>query len=121
MRVLTPVSGDAATASWPCSRSLVTSFDPMSPVPPMMTSFMIDVPSCVDRFDGRRRSHHLTGVRIGAPLSFTMKHQELGRRGLARVSADDVHVVRSLVEGLTGPMSPVPRLLTCITIEPSST
>ena len=47
MRVLTPVSGDAGTASWPCSLSLVTSFDPMSPVPPMMTSFMIDVPFCV--------------------------------------------------------------------------
>src|SRR5262245_62248929 len=42
--VLTPVSGDAGTASWPCSRSLATSFDPMRPVPPMMTSFMIEVP-----------------------------------------------------------------------------
>src|SRR5215510_8803960 len=41
--VLTPVSGDAGTASWPWSLSLVTSFDPMRPVPPMMTSFMIDV------------------------------------------------------------------------------
>src|SRR6476646_11464334 len=48
VRVLTPVSGDAGTASWPCSLSVATSFDPMSPVPPMMTSFMIDVPFCVE-------------------------------------------------------------------------
>src|ERR1700747_2339623 len=39
--VLTPVLGAAATASCPCSRSLLTSFDPMSPVPPITTSFMI--------------------------------------------------------------------------------
>jgi hypothetical protein len=48
VRVLTPVSGDAGTASWPCSLKLLTSFDPMSPVPPMMTSFMIDVPFLVE-------------------------------------------------------------------------
>ena len=55
MSVLTPVFGAAATASWPRSRSLVTSFDPMSPVPPMMTSFMIDVPSVLlTLLDGRQ-------------------------------------------------------------------
>src|ERR1700758_5329693 len=32
VRVLTPVLGAAATASCPCSRSLLTSFDPMRPV-----------------------------------------------------------------------------------------
>src|SRR5262245_48025905 len=37
---LTPELGEAATASCPCSRTLVTSFDPMSPVPPMTTIFM---------------------------------------------------------------------------------
>src|ERR1700758_2165615 len=41
VRVLTPVLGAAATASCPCSRSLLTSFDPMSPVPPITTIFMI--------------------------------------------------------------------------------
>src|SRR5947209_2962005 len=41
VRVLTPVLGDAATASCPCSRSLITSFDPMRPVPPITTIFMI--------------------------------------------------------------------------------
>src|SRR5712692_1641964 len=39
--LLTPVLGDATTASCPCSRSFLTSFDPMSPVPPMTTIFMI--------------------------------------------------------------------------------
>ena len=41
MRVLTPEAGDAATTSCPCSRSFLTSFDPMSPVPPITTIFMI--------------------------------------------------------------------------------
>jgi hypothetical protein len=44
VRVLTPGLGDAATASWPCSRSLVTSFDPIRPVPPMTTIFMSCLP-----------------------------------------------------------------------------
>jgi hypothetical protein len=39
--VLTPVLGAVATASCPCSRSWLRSFDPMSPVPPTTTIFMI--------------------------------------------------------------------------------
>ena len=38
---VTPEAGDAASVSGPRSRSLVTSFDPMSPVPPMTTIFMM--------------------------------------------------------------------------------
>jgi hypothetical protein len=37
--VFTPVFGDAATASCPWAVSRSTSFDPTSPVPPMMTIF----------------------------------------------------------------------------------
>src|SRR6266852_2766430 len=49
---LRPDLGDAATASCPCSRSLLTSFDPISPLPPITTIFMIAtsifvVPPCV--------------------------------------------------------------------------
>src|SRR6185503_8219574 len=51
-------------------------FEPINPVPPMITSFMIEVLSVV----------------------LHPKHQELGRRSLARVSANDVHVVWRLVE-----------------------
>src|SRR6202008_2305860 len=39
--VLTPELGDAAIASCPCSRSLLTSFEPISPLPPITTIFMI--------------------------------------------------------------------------------
>jgi len=39
--------GDAAIASWPCSASLATTLEPMSPVPPITTTFvMMDLP-CV--------------------------------------------------------------------------
>jgi hypothetical protein len=38
------VPGDAATASWPCSFSYLTSVDPMSPLPPMTTLFMTAPP-----------------------------------------------------------------------------
>jgi hypothetical protein len=36
----TPVAGDAASGSWPSARSLVTSFDPIRPVPPITTIFI---------------------------------------------------------------------------------
>src|ERR1700751_2032920 len=39
--VLTPDLGAAATASCPCSRSFSTSLDPMSPVPPITTIFIM--------------------------------------------------------------------------------
>src|SRR5262245_2877617 len=38
--VLTPESGDAAVTSWPFCRSLLTTFRPMRPLPPMTTIFM---------------------------------------------------------------------------------
>src|SRR5436309_9444839 len=52
--VLTPELGDAAIASCPCSRSLMTSFDPMRPLPPITTIFII----CLLHFLSREfRSH----------------------------------------------------------------
>jgi hypothetical protein len=41
VRVFTPVSGAAASASWPAPRRRATTFEPMSPVPPMTTIFML--------------------------------------------------------------------------------
>ena len=38
--VFTPVFGEAGTASWPCSPSLATTFEPISPVPPITTTFI---------------------------------------------------------------------------------
>ena len=40
-RASTPVSGDAASGSWPSARSFLTSFDPIRPVPPITTIFML--------------------------------------------------------------------------------
>ena len=40
VRVVTPDLGDAAIASWPCSASRATTLEPMSPVPPITTSFI---------------------------------------------------------------------------------
>src|SRR5947208_2000952 len=37
----TPVAGDAASGSWPAARSLVTSFEPIRPVPPITTIFIL--------------------------------------------------------------------------------
>ena len=39
--MFTPVLGAAATASWPCAVSCLTSFYLMRPVPPITTIFMI--------------------------------------------------------------------------------
>jgi len=62
VRLLTPVWGAAATASWPRSRSLLTSFDPMSPVPPTTTIFMIVLP-----FYGRISNRPVSLARTGQP------------------------------------------------------
>src|SRR6185503_18110950 len=47
VRALTPDLGDAATASCPSALSFVTTFDPMSPLPPMTTIFIQDLLVCV--------------------------------------------------------------------------
>src|SRR5205814_8168868 len=66
VRVLTPVLGDAATASCPCSRSLLTSFDPMSPVPPITTIFIIVLSSLLAHFQAAGLTYlRPTSPRIG--------------------------------------------------------
>src|SRR5215831_6335280 len=47
--VLTPVLGAAATASCPSALSLVMSFDPIRPVPPITTIFILFPPSIFGR------------------------------------------------------------------------
>ena len=42
--VLTPVFGEAATASWPPWRRIATVFVPIRPVPPMTRIFMVYPP-----------------------------------------------------------------------------
>src|SRR5947207_14407424 len=40
--VLTPVLGEAARTSWPPLRRMATVFEPIRPVPPMTTMFLIE-------------------------------------------------------------------------------
>src|SRR5215510_2107923 len=47
--LLTPVLGEAATTSWPPWRSMGTVFEPMRPVPPMTTIFMVSPPLSIHR------------------------------------------------------------------------
>lgn len=63
--VLTPESGDAGTASCPCSRSMPTSFEPIKPVPPTMTIFVIVPSVCVQAGPGERLSAARTGHLLG--------------------------------------------------------
>src|SRR5215471_12010620 len=42
--VLTPPLGDAARTSWPAWRRMATTFEPIRPVPPMTTIFMVHPP-----------------------------------------------------------------------------
>ena len=70
VRVLTPELGDAATTSCPCLRSLLTSFDPMSPLPPITTVFIIVL--SFSSATGRVESEISLGVVDGAQCSFTV-------------------------------------------------
>src|SRR3979490_1513301 len=42
--VLMPLWGEAATTSWPPWRRMATVFEPIRPVPPITTIFMVDLP-----------------------------------------------------------------------------
>src|SRR5262245_44377948 len=42
--VLTPLLGEAATTSWPAWRRMATVLEPIRPVPPITTIFMVDTP-----------------------------------------------------------------------------
>src|SRR6516164_3431676 len=46
VRLLTPDDGDAARTSWLCRLRMVTSFFPMSPLPPITTTFMTNLLGC---------------------------------------------------------------------------
>src|SRR6266478_3004047 len=69
VRVLTPDLGDAAIASCACSRNLVTSFDPIRPLPPITTIFMIatsifGVPPCVSSVKRKNTVPESPGSRV---------------------------------------------------------
>src|SRR5205814_3101804 len=49
--VLTPLLGEAATTSWPRWRSMATVFEPIRPVPPMTTIFIVYAPLMTEDLD----------------------------------------------------------------------
>src|SRR6516162_232909 len=55
--LLTPLRGEAATTSWPPWRRMATVFEPIRPVPPITTIFMVDPPLSMtgDRPAGEKR------------------------------------------------------------------
>src|SRR6516225_7633096 len=61
--VLTPVFGEAATTSWPRCRRMATVFEPIRPVPPMTTIFMVYPPLVDDAKAERGHSKNNSRVR----------------------------------------------------------
>src|SRR5262249_24164411 len=49
LMVLIPPWGEAATRSWPPWRRMATVFEPIRPVPPLTTIFMVDPLLCLTR------------------------------------------------------------------------
>src|SRR6266851_2147670 len=72
--LLTPVLGEAATTSWPPWRRIGTVFEPMRPVPPIMTIFIPNL---------------LVGEREESPLSRHTLQRMLPAILKARVRSDD--------------------------------
>ncbi len=58
--VLMPFRGEAATTSCPRSRRMATVFDPIRPVPPITTIFMVILPNPATRSCLKRRHHNMT-------------------------------------------------------------
>src|SRR6185503_15825003 len=111
VRVLTPVSGDAASGSWPAPRSFSTSFDPISPVPPITTIFLTFLSAVPPEFDGRFVSNSKDGTHDEHPPARDEMRQVVrqaldvfARLLLEALHLDDLgdeHVI-GLTDGLSG-------------------
>src|SRR3954454_13568103 len=60
--VLMPLFGEAATTSWPPWRRMATVFEPIRPVPPITTIFMVDLPFSITGNPHRERTAPSSGV-----------------------------------------------------------
>src|SRR3954454_10284895 len=79
--VSTPEAGEAATASCPWRLRSVTTFDPMRPVPPMTTIFMMGPPRCPGRLLAVRPSSRRPAPRAGEAPREVTGLQGTGARG----------------------------------------
>src|SRR6266704_3634846 len=76
---LIPLLGEAATTSWPPWRRMVTVFEPIRPVPPITTIFMVYV-SLVDDWSSLNDWRSLNGVRKVGSNADEKKYQGLNAR-----------------------------------------
>src|SRR6266566_4439065 len=83
--VLTPVLGEAATTSWPPWRRMATVFEPIRPVPPITTIFILHL--------------SLVSQRAGSALD------EGEKVGIDHVGVRRAHAVRELLVDLQGAFS----------------
>jgi hypothetical protein len=91
--VFTPELGEAARASWPWSRSSVTSFEPMRPLPPMTTSFNDEPFLCAV---GRETGLCAVGRAPGPRAAVTDRRRSRGSRRIALGWASSPVVHRTL-------------------------
>src|SRR5690348_2275996 len=91
--VLTPVLGAAEIASWPRAFSFSTTFEPISPVPPITTIF---ISSSLVRYFSFAQS--LYRYQHGSAFVFHQEHHKFGRLGGAGVPADDMHIIGAFIE-----------------------
>src|SRR5262249_28543291 len=106
--VLTPVSGDAATASWSLALRQVTTFEPIRPVPPITAIFMMFLPGSVPRrplavataLPGREGSFDLPLLGLGVRLPHLVRRPVKGR-----ASASILHRGASRAVPAAGPLA----------------
>src|SRR5947209_16582200 len=104
--VLTPVLGEVATTPWPPWRRMATVFEPIRPVPPMTTIFMVYPPLSMtgDPFPSRacRRLAPEEGQQIGVDL-ILMRGREAVRRArivdFLRALDDPGRFLRRVLDG----------------------
>src|SRR5215470_14561939 len=90
--LLTPVLGEAATTSWPPWRRMGAVFEPIRPVPPMMTIFMFRVLSIGSECSPERAFRTFTSLRASCSLVHRRRrmlhvhgsHLKSGQQGRSR-------------------------------------
>jgi hypothetical protein len=91
--VLTPVFGEAATTSWPLWRRMATVFEPIRPVPPMTTIFMVDPPlsttgPCSTGCSPRRARRYAHERKANADVVYLFRAARQGEANRLRIDAD---------------------------------
>src|SRR5262245_10772903 len=97
--LLTPVFGEAARTSWPCWRRMRAVFEPIRPVPPMMTIFIPDL-LVLDPQAG------VDGIRCQPRSAIPLVHQADNTSRTRRHCLDPLTRVHTREEVPHGPRAP---------------